>query len=102
MKQTPVHDQHNPDLLSLIPETSKKLIEIGCSSGAVAKAFKQKIPSSHFVGLEIDPSSTGLATDIDAPDDKNQLIDFIKKIIKGGNREMLDLCGISSKSFDTK
>jgi len=40
-----------------------------------------------------------LATDIDAPDDKNQLIDFIKTIIKGGNREMVDLCGISSKSF---
>jgi len=61
MKQTPVHDQYNPDLLSLIPETSKKLIEIGCSSGAFAKAFKQKIPSSHFVGLEVDPSYAELA-----------------------------------------
>lgn len=40
-----------------------------------------------------------LANDIDAPDDKNELIEFIKTIIKGGIREMVDLCGISSNCF---
>ncbi len=40
-----------------------------------------------------------LATDPDAPDDKNKLIEFIKTIIVGGDREMVDLCGISSKCF---
>jgi len=40
-----------------------------------------------------------LSNDIDAPEDKNELIEFIKTVIKGGNREMVDLCGISSNCF---
>lgn len=40
-----------------------------------------------------------LANDIEAPEDKNELIEFIKTIIKGGDREMVDLCGISSNCF---
>jgi len=40
MDQTPVHDSHNPDLLRLIPDHSVNLIEIGCSSGALAREFK--------------------------------------------------------------
>lgn len=41
MEQTPIHEQHNPDLLKLIPIQSKKLIEVGCSSGALAREFKK-------------------------------------------------------------
>jgi hypothetical protein len=41
MKQTPVHEKHNPDLLKLIPIQSKKIIEVGCSSGALAREFKK-------------------------------------------------------------
>ena len=59
MEQTPAHDFANPDLLKLIPQTSLKLIEIGCSSGALAREFKEKVPNCHFVGLEIDPSAPG-------------------------------------------
>ena len=40
-----------------------------------------------------------LANDIDAPEDKNELIEFIRTIIKSGNREMVDLCWISSNCF---
>lgn len=41
MKQTPIHEIHNEEVLKLIPETSKKIIEIGCSSGVLAREFKK-------------------------------------------------------------
>ncbi len=55
MDQTPIHDQHNPALLSLIPAQSNRVMEIGCSSGALARAFKKTSPQAHWVGMEIDP-----------------------------------------------
>ncbi|WP_171940788.1 class I SAM-dependent methyltransferase [Herbaspirillum rubrisubalbicans] len=61
MKQTPAHDFHNPDLLSLMPETSSKIIEVGCSSGALAKAFKQKNSNCQYIGIEIDSDYIELA-----------------------------------------
>ena len=61
MNQTPVHDRHNPDLLALIPVESKSLIEIGCSSGALAREFKKISTGCHYFGVEIDPQYTELA-----------------------------------------
>jgi 2-polyprenyl-3-methyl-5-hydroxy-6-metoxy-1,4-benzoquinol methylase len=61
MQQTPVHDSHNPDLLRLIPTKSKKIIEIGCSSGALAREFKKQSPTVHWVGMDIDPDYVELA-----------------------------------------
>lgn len=40
-----------------------------------------------------------LAKDPLAPEDKEELMTFIKKITRGGEREMIDLCEISSKCF---
>ena len=61
MEQTPVHEQHNPDLLKLIPIQSKKLIEVGCSSGALAREFKKISTNSYWLGVEIDPTYAELA-----------------------------------------
>ncbi len=61
MQQTPVHEQHNPDLLGLIPLDAKRLIEVGCSSGALARAFKALQPDCCYLGIEIDPAYTALA-----------------------------------------
>lgn len=61
MDQTPVHDQHNPDLLRLIPVTAKRLIEVGCSSGALAREYKKISPDCDYFGIEIDPDYTQLA-----------------------------------------
>lgn len=61
MEQTPVHEQHNADLLSLIPIISKKLIEIGCSSGALAREFKKLVPDADYRGVEIDANFADLA-----------------------------------------
>ena len=61
MKQTPIHDAHNPDLLRMIPPISKRVIEIGCSSGALARELKKNSPSVYYVGVEIESSYAQLA-----------------------------------------
>lgn len=62
MKQTPVHEDHNPDLLRMIPSQARSLIEIGCSSGALAREFKKHAPHSDYFGVEIDPAYAQLAS----------------------------------------
>lgn len=61
MEQTPIHELHNPDLLRLIPIGSKRLIEIGCSSGALAREFKKLAPEVNYLGIEIDADYAELA-----------------------------------------
>jgi len=61
MKQTPIHDKYNPDLLALMPAGASRVVEVGCSSGALAKAYLAKNPSSEYVGIEIDPAYAEVA-----------------------------------------
>ena len=61
MDQTPAHEQHNPDLLKLIPKDAKSLVEVGCSSGALAREYKKLNADSRYVGVEIDPEYAKLA-----------------------------------------
>jgi 2-polyprenyl-3-methyl-5-hydroxy-6-metoxy-1,4-benzoquinol methylase len=61
MEQTPVHEQHNPDLLKFIPIESKKIIEVGCSSGALAREFKKNKSDCWWFGVEIDPMYAEIA-----------------------------------------
>jgi ubiquinone/menaquinone biosynthesis C-methylase UbiE len=61
MDQTPVHEAHNPDLLRIIPPSSANLIEIGCSSGALAREWKKLNPSSNYFGVDIDDTYSELA-----------------------------------------
>lgn len=61
MEQTPVHEQHNPDLLRLIPLDAKRLVEVGCSSGALAREYKKLNSDCRYVGVECNPRYTNLA-----------------------------------------
>jgi ubiquinone/menaquinone biosynthesis C-methylase UbiE len=61
MKQTPIHDTHNSDLLPFIPSHSMHVIEIGCSSGALAREFKMINPTCQYLGIDIEPSYVELA-----------------------------------------
>ncbi len=61
MKQTPINEIHNAEVLKLIPTTSRKVIEIGCSSGALAREFKKLHPDANWIGVEIDPDYAELA-----------------------------------------
>ena len=61
MQQTPVHDIHNHDLLRLIPSHLMNIIEIGCSSGVLAREFKQINPACRYLGIDIEPEYVELA-----------------------------------------
>src|SRR5215470_13289467 len=61
MDQTPVHEQHNPDLLRLMPVTARRIVEVGCSSGAMAREYKKLNAQCHYLGIEIDPGYAQLA-----------------------------------------
>ena len=54
MKQTPAHETHNPDLLRLMPKHSRRVVEVGCSLGAFARAYKNIVLDCHYTGIEID------------------------------------------------
>lgn len=61
MNQTPEHYLHNEDLLRIIPQQSLNLIEVGCSTGALAKEFKIINPLCNYFGVDIDPNYAALA-----------------------------------------
>lgn len=79
MKQTPLHDVSNPDLLALVPKDARKIVEIGCSSGALARDYKSINPHCYYIGCDIDVEYVELAgrycdsvqvVDIDAASDE--------------------------------
>jgi len=54
MDQTPAHDNYNPDLLRLMDRAFGTVVEVGCSRGALAKAYRQSFPQARYIGIEID------------------------------------------------
>ena len=52
MEQTPLHEQHNPDLLNFIPKDAKRIVEVGCSSGALAREYKKINSNCRYIGVE--------------------------------------------------
>lgn len=62
MKQTPIHDRYNPDLLRLIPTTRKNIVDVGCGGGALARALKARDPLTSVIGIEIDPEYSQIAS----------------------------------------
>jgi len=54
MEQTPAHDRYNPDLLGLMDRPFATVVEVGCSRGALAQAYREKFPAARYVGIEID------------------------------------------------
>jgi 2-polyprenyl-3-methyl-5-hydroxy-6-metoxy-1,4-benzoquinol methylase len=79
MEQTAAHEQYNPDLLAIIPRHAKRIVEVGCSSGALAREYKVRNNNCHYTGIEIVPEYAKLASrycdsvlscDIETADDK--------------------------------
>ena len=53
MEQTPAHDNANLTVLEMLPSDAKKIIEIGCGSGALAREFKIINPNCNYIGIDI-------------------------------------------------
>jgi SAM-dependent methyltransferase len=61
MKQTPAHDNVNADLLGLIPLRARRIVEVGCMQGAMARAYRALNPAVEYVGIDIDPDYAAVA-----------------------------------------
>jgi SAM-dependent methyltransferase len=61
MQQTPIHQIHNQDVLKLMPLDRRRVVEIGCSSGALAREYKKLNPDVHYVGVDIVPEYVKVA-----------------------------------------
>lgn len=61
MEQTPVHFGYNVDILGIMPTNLKRVVEVGCSSGALAKAYLGLNPDCRYTGIEIEPDFAELA-----------------------------------------
>jgi trans-aconitate methyltransferase len=53
MQQTPMHDRPNLDLLTLLPQGVGRVVEAGCSSGALGQAFLADHPDAEYIGIEM-------------------------------------------------
>ena len=53
MEQTPAHDNANLTVLELLPPQAKRIIEVGCGSGALAREYKKINADCHYLGLDI-------------------------------------------------
>jgi len=61
MKQTPAHSAVNYDLLNLMPKGCRRVVEIGCSYGALAKAYCADNENTEYIGVDIDPEYAEVA-----------------------------------------
>ena len=61
MDQTPAHEQHNPLLLQLMPAHARRVVEVGCSSGALAREYKKVNAACHYIGVDVMPQYLPLA-----------------------------------------
>ena len=55
MKQTPAYDIVNEELFSFIPSTARRIVDVGCMVGSLARSTRHKFPHVHYVGLDINP-----------------------------------------------
>lgn len=58
--QTPPTNTPNSDLLAILP-TVERLVEVGCSTGALARAYRSRHPETHWIGIEIDANYAAAA-----------------------------------------
>ncbi len=53
MRNTPMHDGVNHALLGLVPAGVERVVEVGCSSGAMGAAFLRDHPECEYIGIEV-------------------------------------------------
>lgn len=61
MKQTPAHSIVNHDLLRMIPDGARRIVEVGCMHGAMARAYLETHPGAEYVGIDIDADYAAVA-----------------------------------------
>ncbi|TRW97084.1 tetratricopeptide repeat protein [Candidatus Methylobacter oryzae] len=54
IKQTPINNIHNVDVLNFMRADFTGIVEVGSSSGALARAYRDINPACSYIGIEID------------------------------------------------
>jgi predicted O-linked N-acetylglucosamine transferase (SPINDLY family) len=54
IKQTPINDVHNADVYNFMRKDYGGVVEVGSSSGALARVYREANPGCSYVGIEID------------------------------------------------
>lgn len=55
-----MYDAVNVDVLGLVPQSARRILDIGCGTGALARRIKDRIPCE-IVGLTSSPSEVSIA-----------------------------------------
>lgn len=63
MKQTPAHDLINPELMALIPATARRVVDVGCMKGSLAKVHRAAHPDCEVYGIDIDADYAAAAAE---------------------------------------
>jgi len=64
MSQPPgYHDTLNQELLDRLPTDARRVLEVGCGSGALARAYRQRNPGVNYTGVELAQAAARTATD---------------------------------------
>ncbi len=57
----PYSDMPNADLLERIPLDARTVLDVGCSTGALGAAYRQRNPRALLLGIEKDPETAAIA-----------------------------------------
>lgn len=55
------YDLKRPEILNLVPTTAKNVLDLGCGTGALGKALKERQPC-HVTGIELNRNAAEVAT----------------------------------------
>ncbi|MBS0562903.1 MAG: class I SAM-dependent methyltransferase, partial [Proteobacteria bacterium] len=55
------HDTPNLDLLARLPLSAGSVLDVGCATGALGRAYRRRNPRARLFGIEIDPQAAALA-----------------------------------------
>lgn len=61
MDQMRAHNLINNELMAMIPEDVRRIIDVGCMHGQMANVYKKAHPVVNYVGIDIDPDYVELA-----------------------------------------
>jgi SAM-dependent methyltransferase len=55
MRNTAMNNKPNVELLAFVPPGVARVVEVGCSGGALGAAFLETRPDVNYIGIEVDP-----------------------------------------------
>jgi len=50
-----------PELAALVPETARRILEVGCAAGELGRSLQERQPGTEVVGVELNPQAAALA-----------------------------------------